>query len=108
MGFGAYQGRIDGEAKGALSSLAAASANKSQKPGSGSSSFGLGLARVDFVNYEKFTVALTVISGDNDNFTRVPIPITFPTYNVSRCWEPSFFRSLTRRGRSLRSWVEGP
>jgi len=48
---------------------------KRASPSSGYSTWGFGLARVKIVNYEEFTVTLQVVSGEDNLFQHVPVPI---------------------------------
>lgn len=51
---------------------------KRQSPSSGISSYALGVAKVIFVNYEEMTVTLRTVIGEDQEFQRVPVPLTFP------------------------------
>jgi hypothetical protein len=51
---------------------------KAMNPSSGFSAYSLGVAKVSLVNYEEFTVTLRVVLGEEQEFQRIPIPITFP------------------------------
>lgn len=49
-----------------------------QRTSSGNAAMSLGVARVVTVNYEEFTVTLRVVLGEDQEFTRNPIALTFP------------------------------
>jgi hypothetical protein len=44
----------------------------------------LALARVSYVNYEEHTITLRMISGEDQEFQRVPVPITYPGAGARR------------------------
>lgn len=51
---------------------------KRSSPSSGISSYALGVAKVIFANYEEMTVTLRTVLGEDQEFQRVPVPMTFP------------------------------
>lgn len=51
---------------------------KRGSPSTGVSSYALGFAKVIFVNYEELTVTLRTILGEDQEFQRVPVPMSFP------------------------------
>lgn len=52
--------------------------NKERVSGGSGSKFALGVAKVITVNYEEFTVTLRVVLGEDQEFQRAPVAMTFP------------------------------
>jgi len=51
---------------------------KRMSPSSGVSAYSLGVAKVILVNFEEHMVTLRIVLGEEQEFQRVPIPITYP------------------------------
>lgn len=63
---------------GDYSDLANSKRAKDQRVSSGVSKLTLGLGKVVTINYEECKVTLRIVSGTDQQFQRIPVPLTFP------------------------------